>query len=260
MRSRRPGRLPSCTVPVGATLFHGTGDAFDGHLAPGGDGLVWFADDPRIAQLYIPRAGTTVHFSPYRLTWPTRDPHLVAVQRAIGVGFDLDDVTWDELGKPTSWPKPRGWSRPVTEEWVESQLVRMGFDRSGFSFSAGFSGGELIRPGGSIQGRLYVVSVLEPLEVWRKAKGESDLTDLQYNDLVGFRAARRGGLDGALIDDFAQAAGHGNVGHLSVGLFERAARKLEATWVPATNRGWGERARGTPEWPDPPKPILGTLL
>ena len=72
------------TLPRGSELFHGTLVNFGGSIRPGGyDDVAWFADNPAIAQLYIPRSGVSVNMSSFFLTKPRKDREGQAVQKAI---------------------------------------------------------------------------------------------------------------------------------------------------------------------------------
>ncbi len=242
------------TLPAGSRLFHGTIETFETPLRPGADGLVWFADSPKIAQLYIPQAGGTLYASPTWLIRPTRDPDAQALQRVLGIDYDMSQVEWDARGRLQSWPTAAGFgSRLVTEADVRERLVAHGFqpNRQGV-YEVRIHDGRILDPSELVYGRLYVVTTTAPLRIFVKAEGDSDLLDLQYNDLAGFKDAEDAGFDGVLIDDFAQSKAQGNFGHQSLGLFRRALDRVAVTSVPAPYREYDRDARGTPEWPEEP--------
>lgn len=250
---------PFVVVPAGTTLFHGSLEPFDGPLRPGGDGVLWFADSPKIAQLYLPMSGGSQIFPASALCYPTESEELRNLQQRIGIDYDLSRVTWDRMGRANSFPLPEGWSDLPTEADVRERMATAGWPSDGRSYRVRFHDGLPLLPGEAAMGRLFVVRTTAPLRCWLKARGEGDLTDVQYNDLRGFRGAEAAGLDGVIIDDFAQSEEWGNFGHESLGVFSGSARKLSTESVPARYREWERGSEGTPEWPDPPPTFLHDL-
>lgn len=246
------------TIPSGAYLFHGSVEKFSGTLKAGGDGLIWFSDSPKIAQLYIPRAGITMFVRPTDVARPDQDEKIQKLQREIGIAYNYDEVEW-EGRRLKSFPTPKGWDRIPKDEEVERLLEKSGFEKDGNGFKIMMHGDKFLKAGEAAKGRLFVAKIKEPLTLWVKAKGDSDLTDLQYNDFDGFKKAKHSGHDGVLIDDFAQSKEYGNFGHLSVGLYK--LEKLDIIKVvPAQYREWDYKAKGTPEYPNPPPSYLYDIL
>lgn len=117
------------TLPKGSKLFHGSLEAFEGALSPGVDGLVWFADSPSIAQLYIPRSGLSVLASSSHIARPNSDRTIQAIQRMIGLNYDYSKVEWQPGGQraqsyympeddPT-WAEASGASSRAYKRWSE---------------------------------------------------------------------------------------------------------------------------------------------
>lgn len=258
LERRRNGR-PTVTIPVGTTLFHGSLEPFDGPPLPGGDGVLWFADSPKIAQIYLRRAGGRQIFSASALLRPTTSEELRTLQQRIGIDYDLGSVEWDRTGRASSFRLPEGWDRLPEEADVHERMAAAGWPRDGWNYRISFHDGRPLLPGEAGTGRLFVARTLAPLRCWMKALGESDLLNTQYNDLRGFAAAEAAGLDGVVIDDFAQSEEWGNFGHQSLGVFGSAMSKLAIESVPARYREWAYEPAGTPEWPDPPPAFLHQL-
>jgi len=223
---------------------------------------VWFADVPAIAQLYIARSGLSIYISPSHLVRPSQDVHIQAIQKAIGIDYDISDATWDRLGRPQSFSLPKGWSSIPTPQEIMSRLQRLGYDIEYQFTSVEFNIGDndkLLLPGKAEQGYLYVSTTLRDMTLWNKSTGEGDLLDLQYNDLRGFREAENIGLDGVVIDDFAQSEQWGNLGHTSVGLFRHAIKSLRTKRVPAQYREFEYGKFGTPDYPRASAPYFHKL-
>jgi len=251
--------FPFVVVPAGTTLFHGSLEPFGGTLRPGGDGVLWFADTPKIAQLYLPMSGLQIACSAESLTRPTQSEELRNLQQRLGIDYDLVRVTWDRMGQANSWPRPEGWDHQPDASEVRRLMDAAGWKGDGWGYRIRFHNGIPLLPGEAAMGRLFVARTKAPLRCWLKAHGEGDLLDVQYNDLRGFAAAEAAGLDGVIIDDFAQSDEWGNFGHQSLGVFRGAVDRLSVQSVPARYREWAYEPAGTPEWPDPPPPFLHDL-
>jgi len=301
-------------LPAGSKLFHGTIEPFSTALRPGGyDAVAWFADDPTIAQLYIPRAGASTIVSSTHIAQPSQDSTIQAIQKMVGLHYSK--VEWDSGGRVRSYQTPDvpPWNRiggvarsrvlralidaenevkafsqrrleisqarkrgeidaderiALTtetfneqgkvearikeleveynalnngyEKEIEKRLEAMGYEpylkgRPGDqSYRFYLEGRRVLPPGGSADGRLFIGTTTRDMTLWLKARGEGDLMNVQYHDVRGFRDARDEGLDGVMIDDFAQSEAHGNLGHLSVGLFSPALKDVRFKQVPAT--------------------------
>lgn len=244
--------LRTATLPAGSEIFHGTLEDFSDDLRPGGyDKVAWFADMPAIAQLYIPRSGGTTYADARGLRYPSQQSSTQEIQKAIGIEYDISKVKWDRHGRPDSFPSPKGMDDIPSEQEIESRLQQKGWNPKEHGIYAfRFDGSRLMKPDEKQQGRLFVGVTKRPMKLWLKSKGESDLQDLQYHDLSGFEAAKAIGLDGVLIDDFAQSESYGNFGHISVGIFGPALKDIQFKAVPATYEEWDYKNKGATEaWP-----------
>lgn len=252
--------IETVVIPKNSYLFHGSAEKISGGLKGGGyDGMIWFADSPKIAQLYIPTAGITLYLGADTISRPSQDDHCQLLQKQLGIEYDYSDIEWDGQ-RPKSFANPKGWEKLPTEADVERLMKKGGFGTRKHSFDPFIihvDSGKILKEKEAQKGRLFIAQTKEPLTLWRKAKGDSDLQDLQYHDLYGFQKMRERGLDGVLIDDFAQSKEYGNFGHLSVGLYK--TDKLDIKSIPAQYREWTYKEEGTPEYPNPPKMFLHSI-
>ena len=270
-------------VPAGSTFFHGTLEPFKELNASSFIGFedaeaedpekpfygLWLADNPAIAQAYIPTSGITTFVSPEHLIQPVRDETLQALQRAIGINIDYGEVEWQPTGaRAQSWNIPNIWQGMRERDrlaHVEEQLKQMGFKpRYGthgmYAIKANDKGG-FFKPEEKAQGKLFVVKTKESLNIYDLTHGrrkEGDLTDLDYHKVDAFREARKAGYDGVKINDFAQVDygddyGTENTGHESLLIFRESMNKLSWKAVPAQHVNW-EQSRemgwGTKEYPN----------
>lgn len=252
-------------LAAGTTLFHGTLEEFDDAPRPGGDGVLWLAESPSIAQLYIPCSGGAAGFSPTLLTRPTKHDALRELQRDIGIEYDHDQVEWDDIGRPVRFMAPDGWDELPTVEYVVSALRGLGFDvESKYSsvlvntYFDAHGGHRYLLPGQCRDGTLYVGHLLEPLLLWSFVNTGGGLNDPQYNWFDKFDVVRSMGFDGVLIEDFAQSEDWGNIGHLSVGLFGEALDAVEWERFPAQYEEWN-RNDATDAYPVEVTPFLKEL-
>jgi len=252
--------ISTVTIPANSYLFHGTIEKFSGKLHGGGyDDMIWFSDSPKIAQLYIPTAGITMYLGADSIARPNKNPDVQELQKQIGIEYDYSEVEWDGQ-RAKSYYNPKGWKTLPTEEDVERLMKEKGFgsrQHSSDPFLVHVDDGKILKENEAQEGRLFIAKVKEPLTLWRKAKGDGDLTDVQYHDLSGFKKMKEKGLDGVLIDDFAQSKEYGNFGHLSVGLYN--TDKLIVKDIPAQYREWTYKEKGTLEYPNPPEMFLHKL-
>lgn len=253
METPAPGWLSSAAVhSFGATpettpalLFHGTSEPIAGPLRVGGyDGVLWFADNPAIAQAYIPDAGIKCLYAPrsYREDEAVRPPQMpgdlpIDFVLAVQMGYRVSHLEYDtsqqlrafSWGKG-DWPRYRDVRRYVTDSlgyrigengsvWLKESRKEEFID-AGCGVSIAY---RVMESDFSIDGSLFVVPFDPDWKLLDISTGEGDLTAPSYNRLGLFRRAEAEGYDGIIIDDFAQTDLHGNVGHRSWGLFKRAA-------------------------------------
>jgi hypothetical protein len=248
-------------VPANSYLFHGTSAHVSGQLRGGGyDNIIWFSDTPKIAQLYITGSGFTAYLSADQISRPNKQPYIQQLQKQLGIEYDYASVEW-EGNRATSYYSPKGWASLPTEKDVDRLMKDKGFGlqrkHSSDPYIVQVVNDKILKDEEAKKGRLFIAKVDKPLILWRKSKGEGDLTDVQYHDLSGFQLMKEKGLDGVLIDDFAQSKEYGNFGHLSVGLYN--TDKLTIKDLPAQYREWTYKEKGTPEYPNPPEPFLHNL-
>jgi hypothetical protein len=251
------------TIPPGTILFHGSIEEFQAsQLKPGGDKVLWFADNPAIAQGYIPRAGSMTIVSPSHLARPTQDKLIQNLQKYIGIEYDYDDVEWGPEGRARSFRSPKGWDHPPTEEEVAGRMEKAGWKNRSASSLPIFRSYEILikdvlkdefyPPEETGSGRLFIVKVKQPLKIYDITEGrEGDLMSPDYHRYRMFARAEEKGYDGVKIHDFAQIHNWGNIGHVSIGVFKNALDKLTWTTVSAKHVDW-DKARWkklmTPEY------------
>lgn len=280
-KHRRPAHLPDekavlranpvpnatgdvVTLPAGALLFHGSIEPIEGPLRVGPDGVLWFADVPAIAQLYIPCSGITLHAPVDSFRLPSKDPSVQLVQRFLGIDYDLSQVKWDRSGwRPDSYPSPAGWDRIPRPGDIVERLRERGIPVDGDGFFARvelkLDDDRVMAADECTEGTLFVARPTRDMRIYVMSHGEGDLMSPQHREYERFVDLEQQGYDGLLIDDFAQSEEWGNLGHMSLGLFRRAVADLDVTSVPAQYREFESRQWGTPEYPDGPAPYFAQL-
>lgn len=235
-------------------LFHGTAEPFDGPLkVVGMDDVLWFADNPLFAQAYIPESGLSAYVSKpsdWRMNERVRpDKHSFWTEFAVNtMRRSLPDVEYDDFGSAKSWSIPRDW--PTYAECVAA-LRALGYafmeDCEEVKYANGVNG-PIARSDWLQPGRVFVTAA-DGLKLLDRSRGESDLTEKAHLDFSLFRQAEQSGFDGIVIDDFAQSADCGNVGHRAVGLFAHVVQRLEFVCYSAVHRRMGSaRGLGTPDF------------
>lgn len=222
------------TLPRGTTLYHGTLEPFskEGLRPSHYDKALWTTDSPLIARSYIPSQGASIILSAYNLRLPSQNKSIQAIQQSIGINYDrLDDVRWGPGGRAEAFPLPSGWDHIPTEEEVIQRLGEAGYEPKypPDGYEIGLINDKPMSPGAKTQGRLFTLTVQEPLKIYDTTAGgqrEGDLMEPDYHRHDWFEAARKAGYDGIKITDFAQTDYWGNYGHDSIGLFQDALSKL----------------------------------
>lgn len=256
---------PSVLLPAGAEIFHGSIEPIQGRLRPGGDQVLWFADDPKIAQLYIPRAGSSMITGADNLRWPDQDPKIRMIQHMLGIDYDLDAVEWDERGRPKSWPLPVGWTDMPTRQQIDQRIRDLGYApyHGGIYPSYQFYfdiDGSVLPPGGAVKGELFVVAPTQDLRIADITDLGGDLTNPAHLWTSLFRQLEDLGYDGVVINDYAQSEEWGNLGHRSLGIFSHALGELELVdRVPATYEEFTFDGVGTRAWPHADATDFGDL-
>lgn len=236
-------------IPIGTTLYHGTIEDFDPKkLHVGGyDQIFWTTDDPRIARSYIPISGSYTIISAEHAYRPTQDKQIQKLQRYIGLNYDYSKVEWKN-GQATSWPVPIGWSLKELgdSELKRDEKVATLLEKAGWKpvdpdvplqrrrYRIDSKKGDIndfILPGQKSIGRLFTITVMQPLKIMdftNNGRIEGDLTSPDYHRIKDFRQAETEGYDGVQINDWAQVGlDHENIGHTSIGIFKGSIKKLK---------------------------------
>lgn len=233
---------------IEGVLFHGTAEPIAGNLKPGGDGLLWTSDSPVIAQQYIPAAGIEMIRSrplPYEMdsrVMPNMNDAFYSLAASIS-GLEITDVERDRMGMAVSWAVPDGW--PTNGDVVRYLEDELGYDAGRYGAyslkTAMVDGREKVMPASwRMAGQLFMTlsDGLDFKDV--RQSEEPDLTLYEHNDFAAFGAAEAQGLDGVIINDFAQTDRYGNFGHLSYGLNRRGLSKVGWISLPAVRFELGE--------------------
>ncbi len=250
-------------LPKGTRLFHGTSEDFPADEIHGGgyDEVIWTAENPTIAQNYIPTCGGTSYIGARHISRPSKDLCAQAIQEIIGIYYDYFSVEWDYMDKAVRFHLPEGWDHlPETDEIAE-MMAAVGFEHTDGSSSwdplyairtkyMRDANGELyshiFMPGEKLMGRLFIFDAQEPIKIYDYTYGgerESDLMNVDYHNIRLFRKVEAAGYDGIKINDFAQSKYWGNMSHTSIGLFQQALPKFIWTAIPATNFDWTDETR-----------------
>jgi len=238
------------------TYFHGTMEPFDPPLKGGGyDGLIWTADNPAIAQTYIPAAGTEQSWhNPYyndeeiinQFISPDKQ-YLIDLLKQMGYGYPTD-IEYDQHHRMQSYRPPE---KSATYGELRNYLRSLGYDPEKSKWLKRKN--DLIVPADYKEpGRLFIGTPKTPLNILDARRGnEGDLLNVEYHNHPLFQDALKKGYDGIRINDFAQSKNWGNVGHQSVGLYPHAVEKLDWNIIPASNFDFGDhiwKVFSTPEF------------
>ncbi len=220
-----------------ALLFHGTCEPWLHPTPRGGgyDGVFWAAEDPLTAQTYIPEWGLMVltgldRWDLDKEVRPDRSCSFWEIAQELGADaivyeYDIDRAScWKDTGKP------------VTYRQVAQRLEEMGYKvddneyRYRLKLFSRTEDGKTLRAilpkDRTPPGRLILVEKPDDLRVYDMAKGDPDLTDIEYHNIRGFKQAFEAGFDAVKINDFAQSPKMGNIGHSSIGLSPETAKRL----------------------------------
>jgi hypothetical protein len=242
------------------TYFHGTAEPFDGPLRGGAyDGIVWTANNPAVAQSYIPVSGSRSGFSLDR--WAADDDAYdrfrhprgadIALLKQMGYGYPIDEELYPS-GEMKSW---RFKDRKATYREVRDYLRSLGYDPEEHLWlnTELTEAGEMVLPKDYKKpGRLFIGHPRQPLNIFDATDGlEGDQQNPAYHRREVFEFAKNKGYHGVKIPDFAQSRNWGSVHHESVGIFPEHVDRLEWDVIPAVNFDWGDTLHGvysTPEW------------
>ena len=254
-------------LSAGAKLFHGTCEDFPAEEIEGGgyDDVIWTAENSAIAQNYIPLSGGATYTNAATIMLPSKDTTIQAVQKLIGLEYDISDTKWNYMDQPQSFKLAKGWDRIPSRDEIVEMMEKAGFNQLDYgwqsfeirhTYSRGADGNlvdHVHAPGENLVGRLFIFTAVEPLKVYDYTYGgerEGDLLNVDYHNISLFRKVEALGYDGIKINDFAQSKNWGNFGHTSIGLFNGTLEKLSWTTIPASNFDWGDdpQVKITPEY------------
>lgn len=232
--------------PIEGVLFHGTCEPIIGPLhSRTHDGLLWTADNPVIAQEYIPASGGSMACSkPYSYEFdsrprPTEGNSLYLVSKQM-TGSEVTDIQRDSRGDLMSWCFPKGW--PTNGEIIDYIEKQLGYEFNGNGsvwLKTRFEGGkEVFKPASwKVPGEVYM-TLSDGLNLLDLRRGtEGDLSDPDHRRYHLFQKAADEGYDGVIINDFAQVEAFGNYGHVAYGLNSKGLEGREWMSFPAVNFG-----------------------
>ena len=226
-------------------LFHGTCEPLEGELYGGVDGVFWTADQPSVAQAYIPKSGITS-----LLTEPSlynRDEQVSPVQHQSFImdwaleraGVELEDLdaTWDgNMGRVSSWSVPDGW--PTCGD-LDDHIKSMGYhanEHGIYDLSVPYDeeGREqLMHADWSLPGQLIIVLPGTGFTANHPDWSEDALNYEPHNRLADFAAFAEAGLHGFRISDRLQSNFLGNVEHEAIGILPAGLERMAWMAIPA---------------------------
>jgi len=255
-------------VVVDRFLYRGVPEPFEPVLrANRFDRCLWLAEEPTVAQTYIPSSGGSVLLAvaAFELDERVRPSFSGTLDgqpcpsglyaAALEFGFPAaEDVLLEEWGgRARSYRIPAGY--PTRRQVVE-RLAAMGYAWDGGAFSAWVRtgpGGRLLPKDWRAPGNLLILDGWRDLRLYDWVSGrEGDLTDCDFHHSDLFRRLEGEGFEGIRLHDFCQTETHGNVGHRSVGVFAAGLARLRWAALPAVHWEWPATTalwpRTTPEF------------
>jgi hypothetical protein len=266
---RNPDRvrsaLASCNsfeeVRALGALFHGSCEDIQGDLEGGGyDGVFWTADQPSIAQAYIPKSGSTTWLhEPYesdRDSYLKPSQHIGFVMRwaldRAGVTMDDLDVEWNGM-QAWSWTIPEGWP---TEGDFDDMIRSMGYkpdDRGCYTVSTRYTDeGETLMPADwTLPGQMVIAIPDEDFTFSQARWSEDGLGYASHNRVGDFERFSQNGQHGFSMEDYLQSDFQGNVGHEAFGILPEGLKRLSWISIPAVRNDGPDLSVFTkPETPD----------
>lgn len=235
-------------------LFHGSCEPWQSPVPrPGGyDKVFWTAEQPLIAQIYIPSWYSSIGFSisSHQLDSPVPpDEQSFAWDVAQQLGATATVHKKDHIGRAQSWSS----GKKVTFQEVRSYLEGLGYVGDGYAnenFRVKTSFAQM--PDGSRRyvavpaaatpyGRLVMIPRPEEAAAHDFSTGEDpDLTNPQYHLVDAFKEAFQADKEAVRIHDFCQSPIMGNVGHTSIGFSASTMKALHEAGavrvIPARHR------------------------
>lgn len=235
-------------------LFHGSCEPWQNPVPrPGGyDKVFWTAEQPLIAQIYIPNWYSTISFtiSSHQLDSPVPpDEQSFAWDVAQQLGATATVHKKDHIGRAQSWSS----GKKVTFQEVRSYLEGLGYIGDGYgnenfrvktSFEQMPDGNRryvAVPAAATPYGRLVMIPRPEEAAAHDFSTGEDpDLTNPQYHLVDAFREAFQADKEAVRIHDFCQSPIMGNVGHASIGFSASTMKALHEAGavrvIPARHR------------------------
>jgi hypothetical protein len=124
-------------------------------------------------------------------------------------------------------------------EYINKKLQELGYEpTSTFDSNSNYQwkikiDNDTIQPANyKAKGRVLIATPKRDLKIYdttNRGRREGDLMDLDYHKHGWFEQAQQQGYDGIKINDYAQSADQGNVGHTSIGLFQSTLKDVDIT-------------------------------
>lgn len=88
--------------------------------------------------------------------------------------------------------------------------------------------GTILPASNRLVGKVLKITCKRDFKVFNMTyQSDGDLMEPDYHKISSFKKLEEKGYDGVIINDFAQTSYHGNLGHRSIGFFEKALPDLE---------------------------------
>lgn len=240
------------------TLFHGTCE-YKGNLKRNYDGILWTAFFSTVAQTYIPESYGTVYLNEidYWLNESVK-PEGIIIPIAEKFGYNVE-IHKTKYNRPFSWTwfknnKSVVFTRKELKYLIEKKLGYKAKNKM-YEMKIGYVNGKLIvYPSNyKIKGRLYILTLKkgQELKIYNYGKGRDiDFNDPECKHFKIFEMAKKQGYDGVKINDFIYSKKWGNIQHKSIGLFQSGIRKMNISFIEATNFDWDDNLyiKETPEY------------
>lgn len=234
---------------VDGLLFHASVEPWKTQKAQVGryDACFWAADNPLVAQTYIPCwPGTaSVNICRTQFHQPVRpDRGLIwTIAQALGARAQVDE--YDATGHARRWSSQHSINYSAVVEFLQSQgyVSDVGTDFQAWIKTAQVGNDtHIVAATSTPWGRLVMIDPLDDLNLHDLSVGEADLTDPQYHKTNTFKRAFEAGADCVKIDDVCQSPAWGNVEHPSWGFsassLAKHAESGRMVSICATHRDW----------------------
>lgn len=244
-------------------VFHATCETIKGRLHGGGyDNILWTAFYPAIAQSYIPKAGSYVSSFKREIEYKIKMGYgnkLIAPQgimKNLLQYFDYlkyYEIKYDEYNRIRSFSIDPKHKNLLNINSIYEKLKSMGYMIDDYEHTL-LHDGLIVPKDFRLKGKLYLINNTADLNIFNYAQNsEINMGNLDYNNFELLSSIEKQGYDGIIINDMLQSDIWGNVGHNSLGFYNRAWDKLNYTFIEATNYDENpentiNRWKYTPEW------------